>query len=345
MRLKAIEDQVMVITGASSGMGLVTARAAARRGARLVLVSRDEKTLNKLAEELSMKGGRAIAVPADMTVEADAQRVADQAIEHFGGFDTWANIAGLTIYGSIEEVEREDHRRLFEINYWSTFNGSLVAAKHLRERGGALINMGSILSDMSVAYQGTYCASKHAVKAFTNALRMELEAAHAPISVTLIKPSSIDTPLRHHGKNFFSKEPQNPPPAYAPELVAETIIQCAQFPRREIVIGGGGRLLTLLTNLAPRLAELFLEKTAVRLQTTKNPAGPRDKNSLYAPSENGRERGGSKWVFEHSPYTQAQLKPATAAAIGIGIGVGVLTTALLAPKRSSRNRALRRLRR
>jgi short-subunit dehydrogenase len=330
----------MVLTGASSGMGLVTARAAARRGARLVLVSRDEKTLNELVEEISAKGGQAIAVAADMTNEADVQRVADQAIEHFGGFDTWVNIAGLTIYGPIEQVEREDHRQLFEINYWSAFNGSLVAAKHLRERGGALINMGSILSDMSVAYQGSYCASKHAVKAFTNALRMELEAAHAPISVTLIKPSSIDTPLRHHGKNYFSKEPQNPPPAYAPELVAQAVIQCAQYPRREIVIGGGGWLLTRLANLAPRLAELFLEKTAVRLQTTKNPAGPREKNSLYSPSENGRERGGMKLVFERSLYTQAQLKPGTAAAVGIG--VGILATALLARKRTPRRRALRR---
>lgn len=344
MRLKAIKDQVMVITGASSGMGLVTARAAARRGARLVLVSRDEKTLEQLVEELSSKGGHAIAVAADMTVEADVRRVADQAIEHFGGFDTWVNIAGLTIYGAIEEVEREDHRRLFEVNYWSAFNGSLVAAKHLRERGGALINMGSILSDMTVAYQGSYCASKHAVKAFTNALRMELEAAHAPISVTLIKPSSIDTPLRHHGKNYFAKEPRNPPPAYAPELVAQAVIQCAQYPRREIVVGGGGWLLTLLTNLAPRFAELFLEKTAVSLQTTKSPAGPLAKHSLYGPSENGQERGGTKLVFERSPYTQAQLKPATAAAIGVG--VGVIATALLAPKRTKPSRrALRRLRR
>ncbi len=321
----------MVLTGASSGMGLVTARAAARWGARLVLVARDEKVLNDLVEEIASKGGQAIAVPADMTIEADVQRVADQAIEHFGGFDTWVNIAGLTIYGPIEEVEREDHRQLFETNYWSAFNGSLVAAQHLRSHGGALINMGSILSDISVAYQGSYCASKHAVKAFTNALRMELEATHAPISVTLIKPSSIDTPLRHHGKNYFSKEPQNPPPVYAPELVAQAVIQCAQYPRREIVIGGYGRLMTFFTNLAPRLSELFLEKTAANLQTTKNPAGPREKNSLYGPSENGLERGGMKLVLERSPSTQAQLKPCAAAAIGVG--AGVLATVLLTSRR------------
>jgi len=330
MRLKPIQNQVMVITGASSGMGLVTARMAARRGARLVLVSRNEQELNKLAEELSPTGDRVIAAPADMTVEAEVQRVAEQAIERFGGFDTWVNLAGLTTYGSIEKVKREDHRRLFEINYWGTFNGSLTAVEHLRKRGGALINMGSIMSDITTAYQGTYCASKHAVKAFTNALRMELEARHAPVSVTLIKPASIDTPLRHHGKNYFSKEPENPPPAYAPELVAQTIIQCAQSPRREVVVGGGGWIMTLGANLAPRIAELFLEKTAVFLQTTKNPAGPRADHSLYEPGKDGSEHGGTKLVFQHSPFTQAQLKPKTTTAIGLGLGL--LVTALIACK-------------
>lgn len=335
MQLKPIDEQIMVLTGASSGMGLVTARMASERGARLVLVARDEDALAKLADELKGRGREAMHVVADVTQEAEVKKVAEQAIEHFGGFDTWVNLVGLTIYGAMDRVAVEDHRRLFETNYWSVFYGSLEAAKHLRQRGGAIINMGSILSDRAVAYQGTYSASKHAIKAFTDVLRMELMHDGAPVSVTLIKPSSMDTPLRHHGKNYLSKEPENPPPAYNPELTAEAILYCAQYPKRDVVVGGGGRLITALAHMAPGVTDFFMAKTMRRVQTTDNPAGPRSRHSLYGPSGDGRERGGTKGALRHSPYTRMQLmRPRSkVAVVAMGVGAGVLGMAILRRQR------------
>lgn len=203
MQLKALHDQVMVITGASSGIGLVTARRAAERGAKLVLAARNEQALQTLAAELQRGGTDAVYVVADVGKEADVERIAQRAWERFGGFDTWVNNAAVGIFGPIVEGQIEDYRRLFETNFWGVVYGSLTAVRHLRGRGGALINVGSAVGDRALPNQGLYSASKHAVKGFTDALRAELEAQGVPISVTLIKPGSIDTPFPQHAKNYM----------------------------------------------------------------------------------------------------------------------------------------------
>src|SRR5215218_8962778 len=219
--LKPVEEQVIVLTGASSGIGLATARDAAARGARLVLVARNDEAIEDVAQEIWAGGGEAIAVAADVARPEDLRRVTEAAIERFGGFDTWINGAAVTIYGGLDQVPMADQRRLFEVNYWGLVEGSLIAARHLKARGGAIINIGSILSDRSLMLQGQYSAAKHAVKAFTDALRMELEHEGASISVTLIKPSAIDTPYVEHARNYLDS-PGNalPPPIYDPHLVA-----------------------------------------------------------------------------------------------------------------------------
>jgi NAD(P)-dependent dehydrogenase (short-subunit alcohol dehydrogenase family) len=224
IKLKKLADQVVVITGASSGIGLATARLTAKRGARVVLNARNEEALQQVADGINAQGGQAIYVVGDVGQLEAVQKIADEAIHHFGGFDTWVNNAGVSIYGPVLDQSLEDQRRLFETNYWGTVHGSMVACAHLRSRGGALITVGSVLSDVAIPIQGTYCASKHAVKGYTDALRLELEEEGAPISVTLIKPSAIDTPYTRHAKNLMPVEPQNPPPVYAPDLVAEAIL-------------------------------------------------------------------------------------------------------------------------
>lgn len=208
-RLKKLIEQVVVITGASSGIGLTTARLAAARGARLVLAARNGDALNGLADEIRRGGGEAIAVVADVGSEDDVRGIARAAVGRFGGFDTWVNNAGSSIYGQMIDIATEDHRRLFETNFWGVVYGSLEAARHFRGKdgrhAGALINVGSVLSDRAIPIQGMYSTSKHAVKGFTDALRMELEAEGVPVSVTLIKPSSIDTPFPQHARNYTSR--------------------------------------------------------------------------------------------------------------------------------------------
>ncbi|MFL5327212.1 MAG: SDR family oxidoreductase, partial [Microvirga sp.] len=193
--LKPLEEQVIVITGASSGIGRAAAEMAAERGARLVLAARNEDALREVAGECIRRGGQAVVVAADVAKREDIERIAEVATESFGGIDTWVNDAAVALYGDVRQLPIEDQRRQFEVNYWGVVNGSLVAAEHIGRRGGgAIVNIGSVLSDRAMAYQTQYSATKHAVKAFTDGLRMELEAAGAPISVTLIKPSSINTP-------------------------------------------------------------------------------------------------------------------------------------------------------
>jgi len=194
LRLKKLRDQTIVITGASSGIGLVTARSAARHGARVVLNARNEEALKQIVAEMRSLGGLASYVVGDVAILDDVKRIADEAVQTFGGFDTWVNNAGVSIYGRVLDQSLDDHRRLFETNYWGMVHGSMVACNYLRERGGALINVGSVLSDRAIPVQGTYSASKHAMKGYTDALRMELEKEGIPISVTLVKPSAIDIP-------------------------------------------------------------------------------------------------------------------------------------------------------
>src|SRR5215208_291136 len=259
VKLKKLSDQVIVITGASSGIGLVTARMAAKRGARLILNARNAATLRRVCDEINEAGGEAYYVAGDVGRFNDVRTIAGEAIRHFGGFDTWVNNAGVSIYGPVLYQSLEDQRRLFDTNYWGVVHGCLVACAHLRQRGGALINVGSVLSDIAIPVQGTYCATKHAVKGYTDALRLELEEEGAPISVTLIKPSTIDTPYVRHAKNLMEVEPLNTPPVYAPETVAEAILHCAEHPERDVFVGGGGKMLAAAGHYAPRLTDKLIE--------------------------------------------------------------------------------------
>ena len=325
VKLKKLSDQVIVITGASSGIGLVTARLAAKLGARVVLNARNEEALRQVTADINGQGGEVIYVVGDVGQFNDVQKIADEAIRRFGGFDTWVNNAGVSIYGSILDHSLADHRRLFDTNYWGVVHGSMVACAHLKNAGGALINVGSVLSDVAIPIQGTYCASKHAVKGYTDALRLELEEEGAPISVTLIKPSAIDTPYTRHAKNLMSVEPLNPPPVYAPDLVAEAILHCAEHPERDLYVGGGGKALAAAGHLAPRLTDKVIEAMMFDVQKSERQRPPARQDSLYAPIEDGEERGGYPGhVAESSLYTKAAAHPLITGSVIAGLGLVAL---------------------
>lgn len=297
---------------------------AGKRGARLVLAARNGEALRKLVDKMTVQGVEAIRVVADVGQEQDVRRIAEMAIKRFGRFDTWVNNAGVSIYGRVLNVLMEDHRQLFETNYWGLVHGSRGAAEHLRHRGGALINVGSTLSDRAIPLQGTYCASKHAVKGFTDALRMELEEEGAPISVTLIKPSAIDTPYREHAKNYLPVEPLNPPPVYAPETVAEVILHCAEHPQRDVFVGAGGKALSIAGQYAPRLTDKAMEATLFNLQKSDTPSPPSREAGLYTSLSSLKERGGYPGhVAESSLYTKASLHPWITGVLLFGTGLAL----------------------
>jgi short-subunit dehydrogenase len=321
--LKPLGRQVMVITGASSGIGLCTAKMAAANGARVVLAARNGEALADIERQIDSAGGEAAHVVADVGKREDVQRVADAAIQRFGGFDTWVNDAGISIWGKLEDVSDEDHRRLFDTNFWGIVYGSLVAARHLRQRGGAIINLGSEVSEVSVPIQGMYAASKHAVKGFTDALRMELEADGAPVSVTLIRPAAINTPFPQHAKNYFDREPKLPPPVYAPEEVAKAILHAASHRERDVFVGGASRMFATLAHQAPRLTDWVNERMLIpqhfRDEPPRDPAG-----ALHRAGFGGRIHGDHPGhVMKTSMYTRAARHPLLTGALAVAAGVAV----------------------
>jgi short-subunit dehydrogenase len=317
---KRLRDQVIVITGASSGIGLATARMAAARGARVILTSRNERDLRVAVEEIDARGGRATHVVADVAVPEEMDRVADIAIREFGGFDTWINNAGISIYGKLTDVPMEDKKRLFDTNFWGVVNGCRTAVRHFVHRGGTIINIGSVVSDRAIPLQGMYSASKHAVLGYTDALRMELEHDQLPITVTLVKPASINTPFVDHARNYMPDAPTLPPPVYAPEVVARAILRCAERRIREITVGGGGRMITAFGRLAPRTTDALMERTMFDQQQDPNrPAQQLD--SLYRPTRDGDATGPyDGHVMQSSIYTRAMMSDFTRALPFIAAG-------------------------
>ncbi|MFC7214422.1 SDR family oxidoreductase [Saliphagus sp. GCM10025334] len=322
--LKPLEEQVIVITGASSGIGLTTARMAADRGARLVLAARSEDALAELVEEIRNDGGEAEYVVADVRNRDDVREISAVARDAYGGFDTWVNGAGISIYGKLEEVPIEDMRAQFDTNVWGLLYGSLEAADHLRDRGGAIINVGSVVSERAMILQGSYSASKHAVKGFTDALRMELSEDDAPISVTLVKPSATDTPYPEHAKNYMDDAATLPPPIYAPETAARAILHAAEHPQREVTVGAGGKQLTVLGRFAPKLMDTLMERVFSTQERTDEPPRPREHHGLDSPSGDLEERGDyDGHVAETSWYTQLFQRRRTAGAAVAAIGLAV----------------------
>jgi NAD(P)-dependent dehydrogenase (short-subunit alcohol dehydrogenase family) len=332
--LLPLKEQVMVITGASSGIGLVTAKHAAKHGARVVLAARNARDLARAVDEIRGGGGRAIHVVADVADPTQVEQIAAGALREFGRIDTWVNNAAVSMYGRVMELTIEDMRRQMDVNYWGYVYGSRVAVRHMRERGGALVNVASALADRAIPLQVNYCAAKHAIKAFTDGLRMELEEEGVPMSITLVKPASIDTPFFEKARTYLDVEPQPVPPVYAPEVVSEVILHAAQHPIRELIAGGSGATLSA-ARFTPRLADLYMERWTFASQRTDTPVNGRPHN-LYEPvADDGGERG-RNWsghTRRSSLYTKAFLHPRAAvaalAAVIAGVAVARGTRALI----------------
>ncbi len=330
MRLKKLGEQVIVITGASSGIGLCTARRAARAGAKVVMTARDEDTLRAEVQRIRDEGGEATFVAGDIADPETALRVAQHAVLTFGRIDTWVNNAGISVYGLAEQVSLVDMRRVFDVTFWGVVHGCLAAIPRLKERGGALINVGSIESEIPVPYHSAYSAAKHAVKGYTGALRLELEKEQAPIAVTLIKPAAIDTPFFEHAKNYLHGNPKPPPPAYAPEVVARAILRCAEKPVRDLIVGGAGRAMVGFTRTLPRISDRLYEATMFSAQETERPTRHGRAGALYSTGPfNGRERGQYRGIALRRSYsTELMMRPGQSA-----LGIALLSAALVGAAR------------
>jgi short-subunit dehydrogenase len=291
IKLKPLDQQVIVITGASSGIGLATAQSAARQGAKVVLAARSKKTLDDVVHAIQAAGGEAVAVECDVANRQQVEDVAAVAVRQFGRIDTWVNGAGVAIYGRLDQVADEDSRRLFETNFWGVVNGSLVALPHLKKQGGALINIGSEVSEAAAPILGMYVASKHAVKGFTDSLRIEVEKVDAaPVAVTLIQPTAVDTPFDEHGKNYMDKEPDLPNPMIEPEKVADAILAAAVKHTRDTRVGMMAKVNTFAAKNLPGVADRMAAGQVDNLKRDRPPQRDRE-GALHVPGESGRAHG------------------------------------------------------
>lgn len=320
---KALHEQVVVITGASSGIGRATALEFARAKASLVLASRNESALNEVATECQKLGSQTLVVPTDVSQRDEVERLADRAIERFGRIDTWVNNAGVTEYGYVADMPVEDIERIMQVNFMSQVYGIKAALPYLTgQKEATIINVASGLGERAVPLQAAYCASKHAVKGFTEALRMELQYKHPGVRVTLVLPSSINTPLFGQAKSRMGVKARPVPIVYEPELVAKGIVTAAQKPVRDLVIGEAGKVLLWGQKFAPGLLDWLMVQngTIFKLQQTDQPPEPTD--NLYAPlTRPGKVRG--EWGKETapvSPFTTAlEFHPFRKRALGLGL--------------------------
>jgi NAD(P)-dependent dehydrogenase (short-subunit alcohol dehydrogenase family) len=321
MRLRPIDEQVVVLLGASSGIGREAALRLAKRGARVIVAARDRVTLASLVEEIQGHGGQAVHVVCDVTDAAEVEGVAAVAAATYGRIDTWVNLAAVSVYARFEDTTSQEFRRVLDVNVMGQVHGARAALPRLRAAGGgALIAIASVESRVAMPLHSSYAASKFAVEGFPDALRRELIEEGAPIVVTSIKPATINTPFFDHTRTKLGVKPRGMPPVYQPSVVADAVLYAASHPVREIYCGGAGRLLALGQAFSPRLVDAVLSRAAVRGQHTDQAKSPEAPDNLFAPAV------GEVRTEDHigrprrlSLYTWAATHPGTTLAAGAAL--------------------------
>ncbi|MER7269735.1 SDR family oxidoreductase [Micromonospora sp. WMMD712] len=290
---RTLDDAVVVLTGASSGIGAATAYALARRGAAVALAARSEDALERVAARCRELGGQALAVPTDVTDPVAVEILAARTAEEFGRIDAWVNNAAVSAVGLFDEIPVREFRRVLEVNLLGVVHGMRAALPYLAAAGGGvLVNNASVLAEVAMPYQSAYNATKHGIRGLADTVRQELRlTGRGNVSVCTVLPASIDTPFFRHAANHTGRELVPPPPVYPPELVAETVVRLLRRPRREAYAGGAARLLGAQWRLAPALAERVLGWYVHRTQF--GPARrPDSAGNVFAADATARRDGG-----------------------------------------------------
>src|SRR5215204_5586759 len=311
MRLKPVKEQVVVLMGASSGIGRETALRFAERGAKVVVSARSEEGLNSLVDEIRGKGGQATAVPAEVTEFEQVKAVADRAVEMYGRLDTWVHLAAVLLVASFEDTTPEEFARVVDVNLMGQVYGTMAALPHIkREGGGALIHVSSMGAKRSIPLQSAYCASKHGIDGFLESLRVELRHEGWPIGVTQVMPATINTPFFDKGRTKLGVKPMGVPPIYEPETVANIILYAAENPVRDLVSGGAAQALIINQHLFPRmLAPILTTRAGFSPQETEEPRSEDDPDNLYAPIRGHDTTRNGFWALSRSLYNWLQMHP------------------------------------
>ena len=285
INLKPINEQVVVIFGASSGIGRIAALDFAKRGAKVVLAARSESGLKSLVVEIETSGGEAYYLIADAADFEQVKNVADATVEKFGRLDTWVHSAGAFLFATVEQTEPAEYKRVIEVNLLGQIYGAKAALPYLKKSGGALIHISSVEGWRTVPYQSAYGASKHGINGFVQALRVELAHDETPVSVSLILPAAINTPIYDKGRNKMPFKPRPVPPIYHPQIVSDAILYAAENPVTDLIAGGAGVGVVVAERLSPRFAEWVTEKVGFAGQKTNEETDGDYAGSLFEPVE------------------------------------------------------------
>jgi short-subunit dehydrogenase len=311
-----IRNSVVVITGASSGIGRATALRFAAKGARLVLAARGAESLEEVARECRKRGAKAIAVPTDVTDVGQVEELAARAVQEFGRLDVWVNNAAVGAFGLLTEIPPKDFQRVLDVNISGYVNGARAALPRLRaQASGALINVASIVSEIPLPYSAAYSISKAAVRALSVSLRSELaREGVAGVEVCSVLPATIDTPFYQNAANYTGRRPMAMPPVYTAERVAKAVVRLVDHPRRETVAGGlAGRLLVLQHKVAPGAVEAATARQVDTRQLSRRQSAPLTSGNLHQASQAIRKAStGGGW---HGRRRTAQRLVGTAAVL------------------------------
>jgi NAD(P)-dependent dehydrogenase (short-subunit alcohol dehydrogenase family) len=268
VRKKPLSEQVMVVTGASSGLGRAIARGAGERGAKIVVTARNGEALERCAGEIEQAGSEAIAVPADCAEQEQVEHVVARAVERFGRIDTYVANAIVTVYSEAERLEPDELRRVMDVNFFGVVYGFWAALPHLRASKGTFLHVSSALAYRGIPLQAAYCASKAGLRAFLESARVEEQKVATGVSVSLVLPGAINTPQFERDRQKIGYQPQPVPPIYQPEPFAEATLRCAERPVRELPISWGAQKLLWGQKLSPRVGDWVLRRTGWKSQHT-----------------------------------------------------------------------------
>ncbi|MEX0405493.1 SDR family oxidoreductase [Aquibium sp. LZ166] len=321
--------EVVVITGATAGVGRATARRFARTGARLVLIARDPAALKETLSEIEDLGSEAIAIAADVADAAALFAAADEAVERFGGIDIWINNAMATVFSPVAKITPEEFRRVTEVTYLGFVHGTMAALRHMSARNrGTILQVGSALAYRGIPLQAAYCGAKHAIRGFTDSLRTELIHDGSAVHLVMAHLPAVNTPQFDWARTHMDHEPRPVPPVVQPEVIAAEIHKAAHGRCRELWIGKSTIEVILGNALAPWFVDRYLARNAYEGQATDRPVVPERPDNLFGPvtalhrtrGSFGAEASGSAIaVSERGSRTTAAV-----AAIGLGLAAGML---------------------
>ena len=326
---KRLADQVVLVTGASSGLGRAVARGAGARGAKVVVTARNGEALDACVREIEAAGSEALAVAADCTVQDEVQQVVEQALDRFGRIDSYVANAIVTVYAETYRYRADELRRIVDVNFFGQVYGYWAALPHLRESRGTFVSINSALAYRGIPLQGGYCASKAALRAFFESARVEIEKAGWDVAVSVVLPGAINTPQFDRDRQKTGTQPQPVPPIYQPEPFAAGVLHCCEHPVRELPLGWGSQKALWGQKLSPRAGDHVLRRMGWTSQTTGEPKPLDAPDNLFAPMPgdpgahgrfDDRSRGSTAWtslrLALHSPKAALALLGAGAVAAG-----------------------------